>query len=312
MDRLGRGLNQAKYGHDGGGTGIRSSFRRAIGAGGRRLDNRKDINALTDQTLTEERRNATNASLFDANGHATAGAIRAAGGDAAGGQRLADRARAGAEAEALKRALEPLTREIAEATARGENTDTFLSDRAHGRSADGRQFNDMERTAAMHKLAEMGRDDVLRNMRTEFASGPDGTGGDPAMALRLTQAIQANGGALAARAPDLVKPPAVAFSNLTGADLAAMSNTTMTAYMAHVQRLGGPAEDGGDAAAYQAATANLASAITDIANNTTLQSSFKGNSGAVLLGAAGNNAEVRQALGGYVQPDGKIRQNQNP
>lgn len=136
-----------------------------------------------------------------------------------------------------------------------------------------------QRAAAMHMLAGAGRDKAIRQLQ----SNPN------ADKAALQRAVSANGGALAAKAPDLVKGPNAAFGSVSGEDLSKFSADTGRAYMEHLQGLHAKASAPGatqaDQQALADATTSFNSAVEDISNNPTLQAAFSGDTGANILKA---------------------------
>lgn len=293
MDRLGRGFRTAKYGAAkteygrNGQETLRSRMRSAVRSNGRLLDQAKDKKAMADDYLKDEQQGATRTRLMTDGDYA----LDAAGGDAQAARALQSRAQAAAEAANLKRALEPLVREVARARANGQDVDKFLADRVRNV---GGNYSEDERAAALHQLGTMGRDHQLRTLRQEFATTPDGN-----MGVRLEEAIQANVSALSSRAPDLVKPQAAAFDNINGSDLAGFSAETTAAYMKYLSANQGNAN----------IVAAFNSAIEDIALNPNLAGSFKQNSGNAILAGMRGNPTLQAAAPNvaHIQPDGKIR-----
>ncbi len=216
MDRLGRGYNRAKYGHDDGGTGLRSSFRRAIGAGGRRFDQRKDGDKLTDDYLAEERQKATNTRLGTDSGYAT----RIAGGSASEGAQIAARAIAAAEAEAIKKSLQPLVRAINAMDPKDK--DKYLADElAAGGSRAG---------AALHYSASIGDTSF---MRKQLASS------NPDIVRQAREAVTANATTLMAKAPSMVKGADAAFGSVRAEDMSTWDETTAQEFADHIDTLKG-------------------------------------------------------------------------
>ena len=218
-----------------------------------------------------------------------------------------------AQAEELKAAQIPLAQEVAavragsHASFTGTDVDAFLRARATST-----QHSDIEREAAMHQAAALGRDGVVRDLSRTPGVNQEA----------LQRAITSNAGALSGKAPDIVKGAEAAFSSVTGADLAGYSAGTARSQMEHLERLHAAANDMTLSAAQRAASqANLDAAVTsfnsaveDITLDPTLQAKFGRDTGASVVGtiAAGSSAFQAYAathLTGLaaIQPDGKIR-----
>lgn len=165
-----------------------------------------------------------------------------------------------------------------------------------------------QRAAAMHMLAGAGRDKAIRQLQ----SNPD------ADKAALQRAVSANGGSLAAKAPDLVKGPNAAFGSVSGDDLSKFSGDTGRAYMEHMANLhskaNSPNATAQDRENLKNATDSFNAAVQDITSNPTLQASFSGDTGRGMANAlngsgggfqayANSNLDVIAAL----NPDGKIR-----
>lgn len=304
MRALNRSWNRAKYGPNSGPKFNRrgkeklsSSIAGIASSAGRTFDQYQDRQGMTDEYLADQRKVATRGRLADPK-YATA----AAAGDVAAGQRMADRARATAEAEELKKALEPLVREIAQVRAQGGDVDGFLSTRA--KTASG-----AEAAAAVHQLAALGRDKELRGLDTHFK-----TSGNADMTRRLQEAIQANAGTLVGKAPDLVKGAAAAFKTPTGEQVASYSAGTATEQVTHLEGLFQVASAAGatqaDKDAFNGAMASFQASIKDIHDNPMLQAKFSGDAGKAMLDAfSASSIPGFQAYSpsSIDKPTGKIR-----
>ncbi len=214
-------------------------------------------------------------------------------------------AAARAEAEELKSEMAPLASEIAtqRATNPKFNLDDFLRDRALTGQTE------MQRVAAMHHAAALGRDNIMRELVNSA---------DSDVKRHAQEAISANAGALVGKAPDLVKPIDVAFNNVTGSDMAQFSTDTMATYMKYLGGLHAAATAPGatakDADNLAVATSSFNSAVVDITKNTELQSKFNNASGKKIESTLATLPSAFQAyatsnltgLAG-IQPDGKIR-----
>lgn len=214
-------------------------------------------------------------------------------------------AAARAEAEELKSEMAPLTSEIA--AQRASNADFDLDGFLRNQARNGQ--TEMRRVAAMHYAASVGRDNVMRELISS---------GDPEITRHAQEAISANAGSLAGKAPDLVKPASVAFGTVTGSELAQFSAYTMEAYVQHLSTLQAAASAPGakpDAIEkLETATASFNSAVQDITNSPDLQSKFSSGSGKAIQNAiasigGGFEAYASSALTGLgsIKTDGKIR-----
>jgi hypothetical protein len=276
--RMGRSLNTMKYGQ-----GATNRLGGAVRKYGRKLDQIKDRHGMTDSMLAEERQGETRARLGTDAKYATA----AGAGSYAKGQEIASRATAAAEAEELKKALQPLIRELA-------GMDSVAKD-AHlaGKIAAG----GTEAAAALHYSASIGDSGFMRKQLATAAST-----GNAELKRQTYEAINANSGALLGKAPDLVKGGSAAFGNVKGADLASFSKDTAQAYMEHLKSLTG--------AELTTALGGFNSAVEDITKSADLQSKFSGDTGTALAHHAGNlDPAVQAQMHGTaaIQSDGKIR-----
>ncbi len=211
----------------------------------------------------------------------------------------------------VQRAAQPLRQELAQATP--EQRDDILRLRARDPAA-----NEFQREAALQEAAQRGRDGVLRDLRdtsTNLVTFVDPFTGvattNTAAAFNTSvnqtsveQAIASNSGALANKAPDLVKGRGAAFNTVSGNDLVAFSNSTMAEYIRHIESelIAGRNE----------AAESLLSAVEDIVASSDLQGRFESDRGrtfATMVGASpilGVDPNVSLAAAA-VQPDGKIR-----
>lgn len=189
-----------------------------------------------------------------------------------------------ATAEGLREAMQTLGKELAAHKAGGGTSDDFLVDIAKNQSR-----THLERAAAVHELARQGRDGKLRELRDS---------GEVSQSI-IQEAIGANVGSLAAKAPDLVKGEGPAFGNVKGSQLAEFSKYTAQAYMKHLDSIKGT--DG-----YDTALKNLNAAITDIKNDSALQGKFDSEVGFVLVDAKANhNIDSGGAINGTIDPTTK-------
>lgn len=210
-----------------------------------------------------------------------------------------------AEAEELKLAMVPLEQEVAEVRAgkhksfAGTDVGAFLEARANDNSR-----SSSEKEAAMHKIAALGRDKVIRRLQNNASADQ----------TALQRAITANPGALAGKAADIVKGPEAAFKSFTGADMAQWSDGTAEAFMQHYESLVASGDTEGANGLLQV----YASAVRDLQNNPALQAAFSGDAGNMLKkqaerlansDLAKSNPALKQ-LGNVftsIGPDGKIR-----
>ena len=214
-------------------------------------------------------------------------------------------AAARAEAEELKSEMTPLASEIAErrATDPTFELDGFLKKRALTGQTE------MQRVAAMHHAAALGRDNIMRDLVKST---------DPDVKRHAQEAISANVGALISKAPDLVKPANIAFNTVTGNDMAQFSTYTMGAYMEHLNGLqkaaAAPGATAKDAENLTTATNSFNSAVEDITKSPELQARFSSGSGVAItkaITAIGGtfSAFAAGSLTGLknIKSDGKIR-----
>lgn len=212
-----------------------------------------------------------------------------------------------AEAEALKSEMQPLTSEIAAAKAITPDFDLdgFLRTRAKSTA-----HSESQRAAAIHYAASLGRDNIMR----ELVNDPN------AEIKRVAQeAVSANAGSLVNKAPDLVKPPFVAFDTVTGEDLTKFSAYTMGTYVQYLDNLHAvatsPSATQKQKEQLATATASFNSAVEDITKNPTLQGSFSSSNGTAIVTELANSKSptfqsyANTNLHGLaaIQPDGKIR-----
>jgi hypothetical protein len=269
-------------------------------SGGKALDNIQDNDAMADSFLKEKRSEEARNVLAGSPVIAT----RVAGGDAAAGARLSSRAQAQAEAEELKKSMEPLVRELAKVKASGGNTDQFLENRAKGLNATGAAdpaIGESDKYAAMHELARQGRGGSLRSLEGHYTAASN-----PGMAAKLQEALQANVGSVIAKDPDLIKGPEAAFKSVKGADLAGFSPEAAQAYMKHLTTITDPVK-------LKVAIDGFNSAVEDITRSPDLQSKFDTQTGKALRDELAAMATSNTAIHGQlhraasIQNDNKIR-----
>ena len=237
-------------------------------------------------------------------------ANRAAGGtsfgtDASDGAVSRAKARAAAvtsklDEEEMKAAAIPIQHQYDRLKASGGNTDAFLKQAALNSSG-----SSASRHAAANMAAALGRDDVIRDLMAS-------PGADKEM---LQSVIGSNASSLIGKAPDLVKGSGPAFSSITGSQLANFSKGTAEAQIKQMQELYSKVESGGpDAAAASADLQKMAdafnSAVVDISNDKSLQSTFSADTGKALAsGISSSSAGLQSMLGAAagIFSDGKIR-----
>lgn len=222
---------------------------------------------------------------------------------------------ANAEAKEVADAQKVLTQQMGLARAQGGasfNQDAYLREAATGTGAHSGN-TEIQRSAAMQQLAAAGRDGVIRDLQTHFRNTGNGTA-----QANLQRAIQANGGALAGKAPDIVKGAGPAFGNTKGKDLAGFTAGTAEVHMEHLQNLfaaaSSPSATPKDHEALDAAVSAFNSAVEDIVSNPSLQAEFGPDVGKKYVESLGKSSAAFQAYAGSnltglagIQPDGKIR-----
>ena len=184
---------------------------------------------------------------------------------------------ANAEAKELGDAMKVLDQDIATAqVSQGSsfNKDKFLMGVATSPTA-----TETQKSAAMHQLASLGRDKQIRELQTQFRAS-----GDTHSEENLNRAIQANGGALVGKAPDLIKGGAgPAFNTVTGDQMAGFSAGTAEVHVKHLEDLytkaTSPTATADDLKEFNVAMTSFNSAISDIRNNPTLQAKYGGDVG---------------------------------
>lgn len=212
------------------------------------------------------------------------------------------------EMEDLKIEQQSLQKTIDSKKAQDPN---FDSDKFLVAQAQSKSVSQSQRSAAMHHLATNGRDKALRQLQGSVTGTRDRES--------LQRAISAGGGALASKAPDLVKGPSAAFGSMSGEDLAGLSADTGRAYMAHLEQLHtraiAPGATAADIAARDKAVAAFNSSVDDIVLNPTLQGKFQGDTGKQIVSTIGSSSPAFQTYASSgailgiaaIQSDGKIR-----
>jgi len=171
----------------------------------------------------------------------------------------------------------------------------------------------IQRSAAMQQLAAAGRDGVIRKLQTQFRTTNDGTA-----QANLQRAIQANGGALVGKAPDIVKGAGPAFGTTKGKDLSGFTAGTAAVHMEHLQNLfaaaTSPSATAKEKEALDTAVSAFNSAVEDIVSNPSLQAEFGPDVGKKYKESYENSSPAFKAyadsnLSGIagIQSDGKIR-----
>lgn len=220
-------------------------------------------------------------------------ALDAAGGDRDEAKVMLDRLQATRKAENLKKSMSTLQVEYAREKAAGNNTDTFLKNRAL------RATSDSDRDAALHMAAQTGRSTVIRQIQSDPTYATN-TG----LRTATQEAISANTSSLVAKAPDLVKGEDPAFRSVTGEQLAAFSEDTVGHYLSYIERQ--------ISAGNTAAAKSLLGAVEDIQRNPTIQAKFVDRAGLELLDKVydspvlSSNLDVA-AVVDAIGADGKIR-----
>ena len=204
-----------------------------------------------------------------------------------------------AEAEEMKLAQVPLQDELAKVRAAKGNTDTFLEDRAVSTS-----HSAAERAAALQELAATGRDGALRRLQTRMGTDQE--------KAALERAISANAGALASKAPDLIKPLDKAFDNVTGEQLAGFTDGTAEKHVEYLKDLyakaSAPNASQQEKDKFNLAATSFFGAVADIQNTPALQAKFGGEVGRKIRESfAGGPSGFERYLPPSIKDDGKIR-----
>ena len=211
---------------------------------------------------------------------------------------------AGAESEELKHASLALENELANVPIEERDDHLIRQARTAG--------TEIERTAALHKLASGGRDGALRKLMD--TSNSDNATVDQS---QVRKAMDANGGALVGKAPDLVKGAAGAFGTAKGADVASFSGGTAEQYMAHLKSLSdtyskhapGTEEHTQAKESLEKAITGFNASMQDIQASADLQSKFGFDTGlAIKKGAQSLPPEISSLMSlSAIKSDGKIR-----
>jgi hypothetical protein len=192
-----------------------------------------------------------------------------------------------------------------------------------------------QRRAAMHLAAARGYVGEVRKMQTKFETDSNDNSltetqrsqaRESLATLRLAK--DANAGGLISKAPDLIKGPSAAFSDIGGGDLVQLHSSTATAHIEHLaslrqnsldaqtvaQQPGATQEVINAAAAaaqsYKQAVTSLNEAVIDVSKNPQLQASFGGDVGRSYLDALSQHPQLQNDLGSLAGIDpasGKIR-----
>ena len=298
MSRLGRSVNMMKYGAN----EPTNAVGRRVRSTGRWLDNIKNGQTVTDGYIQEKRQEAFRGLLGtpgpDGKIVTSDFTTKAVGGDKNAADAIASRAIASAEAEELKKALQPLIRELA-------GMDPLDKDKHLNTEI---QQGGTRAAAALHYSASIGDTGF---MRTQIAAADklmaSGSASDKdhgtEMRRQAFEAINANSGAILAKAPDLVKGAKTAFGNVKGADMASFSKDTAKAYMQHLGTLSG--DD------LKTGLSGFNSAVQDIANSPELQGKFSGETGNMIWNRAKDTlpTSTLSSMSGLSKIDGngKIR-----
>ena len=217
------------------------------------------------------------------------------------------------EAQELTSAIQSLERSIATERAAGNNTDQYLINRANGKTKDstGAFVDDpsitlLQQKAAVYSLAAQGRADQLRDMRNSNQVAPAAGETAEARTVRerklqtVQEAIQANAGKLAGKAPDLVKnSDDGAFNRLTAESLAGFSAGTGKAMVEHLDKLRTASISGGDAKkTYDKAIASFNSSVDQISKNSDLMGKFEGPTGESIISAINAHSSLKTEMTG--------------
>lgn len=146
----------------------------------------------------------------------------------------------------------------------------------------------IEREAAIHEAARLGRDGVIRDLQDD--THPENTQVDQ---TAIQRAIQTNASALVGKAPNLVKGDGAALDKVTGAELAGFSKSTAIAYVDHL----GKKVASGDTAAIN----SFMAALSDIQNTPELKAKFDGDVGGKLLEDVLANGVIDPSVKQYVE-----------
>jgi len=266
---------------------------------GTRYDQYNASKALADQTLGDNKQEAIRRRLGTDKNFATA----SAGGNATAGEVVASRAIAAAEAEELKKALQPLLRELAgmDPSLKKEH----LNDEIKAGGA--------RRQAALQFSASIGDTKFIRDQivkATPSNKPGEERPGDADLLRRTREAVQANASAIMGKAPDLVKGEGIAFKSIKGADLAGFTDDTANAFASYVGKLAASTEPQ-DQADLLTAINGFNGAAIDIASSPELQGNQSAIAGVALKKALSSlppqvTAQMQVGIA-HFGADGKIR-----
>jgi hypothetical protein len=289
--------------------------------------------------IRDTRRNQAYAGRAAAGGFLATGGLALTKGQKAAKQQIASRAQgavAAEEAANLKNDISSLEYQM------NQEKQTAI---ANGQTYDDRKVltniatdstkSATQRRAAMHLAAARGYVGEVRKMQTKFETDSNdsslteaqrGQARESLATLRLAK--DANAGGLISKAPDLIKGPSAAFSDIGGGDLVQLHSSTATAHIEHLASLRqnsldaqtaaqqpGATQEVIDAAAtaaqsYKQAVTSLNEAVIDVSKNPQLQASFGGDVGRSYLDALSQHPQLQNDLGSLAGIDpasGKIR-----
>lgn len=280
MSRLGRGVNMMKYGS----TEPKNRVGRRVRSAGRWLDKIKDGQAITDGYVQEKRLEESRKLLGtmgpDGKIEASDFTIKAVGKDKNAADIVASRAIASGEAEELKKALQPLIRELAgmDPDAKTAHLKSEIDTGGAARSS-----------AALHYAASVGNTELLRKY----------TEGNDDHARQANEAIQANAGVIMAKAPDLVKGRKLAFSSPKAAEIATWDAETANKFMEHVKTMAPDSQ--------KTAMDSFDVAMDVITKSPDLQSKLGVNTTKAFLSYAEDPVLKNMAGLGAIREDGSVR-----
>lgn len=218
------------------------------------------------------------------------------------------------EAQELTSAIQSLERSIAAERAAGNNTDDFLINIANNPNA-----TLMQQKAAVHSLASQGRADKIRDMRNSNQAAPENETAE-ARTIRerklqtIQEAIQANSGKLAGKAPDLVKNSNDgAFNGLTAESLAGFSAGTGQAMVEHFSKLqtaaSAPGASEDTKKTYSKAIASFNSSMDQISKNNDYMGKFEGPTGESIISAINAHSSLKAEMTGasYIDSSGDFK-----
>jgi len=222
------------------------------------------------------------------------------------------------DAKNLTDAIQSFTKEIADYRASGgKDDDGFITDRIINRNG---TATALEIKAAQHTAGALGRDDILRTERNKYNTAPANET-DQARQIRekklgeIQEAISANAGKLASKAPDLVKNrDDAAFEDINAHALTDFSKGAAGALVKHLESLRQTAATTGsvdDVKKYAKAVNAFNNSVREIASNPELRSKFEGATGKALRETISANPGLGKALSQSVAridiSDDKIR-----